>query len=388
MIAATDTRRDSRNVGLETTQRPLVDIVVPVYNEQTGPRAHRSGACTRYLADAVPVRLAHHDRRQRQHRRAPSRSRDRLAAELPRRRRRAPRREGRGRALRAAWSAATPTVLAYMDVDLSTDLARCCRSWRRWCPATATSPSGPGWRAAPGWSAAEARVHLAQLQPAPARHAAARFSDAQCGFKAIRADVAARLLPLVQDDGWFFDTELLVLAERPGLRIHEVPVDWVDDPDSRVDIVRHRARRPQRCRPPVRPARQAAARHGHRHRSDRRTNGSTTAIPTRPSGAGAAVTGRRAGRVRSSAAATSDPRWVRPALLARARAGRRLCLWDLTINGYANTYYAAAAQCRQRELEGVVLRLARSGQLHHRRQAAAVAVADGRSRRASSASRA
>jgi putative flippase GtrA len=63
------------------------------------------------------------------------------------------------------------------------------------------------------------------------------FSDAQCGFKAIRADVAAQLLPLVQDTGWFFDTELLVLAERSGLRIHEVPVDWVDDPDSRVDIV-------------------------------------------------------------------------------------------------------------------------------------------------------
>ena len=66
---------------------------------------------------------------------------------------------------------------------------------------------------------------------------AAGFSDAQCGFKAIRADVAQRLLPHVADTGWFFDTELLVLAERSGLRIHEVPVDWVDDPDSRVDIV-------------------------------------------------------------------------------------------------------------------------------------------------------
>jgi putative flippase GtrA len=65
----------------------------------------------------------------------------------------------------------------------------------------------------------------------------ARFSDAQCGFKAIRKDVADQLLPLVQDTGWFFDTELLVLAQRAGLRIHEVPVDWVDDPDSRVDIV-------------------------------------------------------------------------------------------------------------------------------------------------------
>src|SRR5438270_12899352 len=65
----------------------------------------------------------------------------------------------------------------------------------------------------------------------------ARFSDAQCGFKAIRADRAHELLPLVQDRGWFFDTELLVLAERAGLRIHEVPVDWADDPDSRVEVL-------------------------------------------------------------------------------------------------------------------------------------------------------
>jgi putative flippase GtrA len=63
------------------------------------------------------------------------------------------------------------------------------------------------------------------------------FSDAQCGFKALRSDVARELLPLVEDEGWFFDTELLLLAEHNGLRIHEVPVDWVDDPDSRVDVV-------------------------------------------------------------------------------------------------------------------------------------------------------
>jgi putative flippase GtrA len=64
-----------------------------------------------------------------------------------------------------------------------------------------------------------------------------RFSDAQCGFKAMRAETARRLLPSVVDQGWFFDTELLVLAERAHMRIHEVPVDWVDDPDSRVAIV-------------------------------------------------------------------------------------------------------------------------------------------------------
>jgi putative flippase GtrA len=65
----------------------------------------------------------------------------------------------------------------------------------------------------------------------------ARFSDAQCGFKAITRESARALLPLTQDDAWFFDTELLLLAERAGLRIHEIPVDWIDDLDSRVDII-------------------------------------------------------------------------------------------------------------------------------------------------------
>ncbi len=89
---------------------------------------------------------------------------------------------------------------------------------------------------------------------------ALRVSDAQCGFKAIRADAARELLPLVSDDGWFFDSELLVLAERSGLRIHEVPVDWVDDPDSRVDVVATADRGPARDRPGgTRPAHRAPA---------------------------------------------------------------------------------------------------------------------------------
>jgi putative flippase GtrA len=64
-----------------------------------------------------------------------------------------------------------------------------------------------------------------------------RISDAQCGFKALLRESALDLLPLVDDNEWFFDTELLVTAERLGLRVSEVPVDWVDDPDSRVDVV-------------------------------------------------------------------------------------------------------------------------------------------------------
>jgi len=67
---------------------------------------------------------------------------------------------------------------------------------------------------------------------------AARFSDAQCGFKAGRTEVIKALLPSVQDDAWFFDTELLMLAQRRKLRIWEIPITWIEDPDSTVDIVR------------------------------------------------------------------------------------------------------------------------------------------------------
>jgi putative flippase GtrA len=147
--------------------------------------------------------------------------------------------KGRGRALRAAWKTSDADVLCYMDVDLSTDL-------RALLPLLAPLVSGHsdlaiGSRLAPGASVVRGprRELISRAYNRLLRLVlGARFSDAQCGFKAVRADVARRLLPAVRDDGWFFDTELLVLAQRRGLRIHEVPVDWVDDPDSRVDVLR------------------------------------------------------------------------------------------------------------------------------------------------------
>jgi hypothetical protein len=63
------------------------------------------------------------------------------------------------------------------------------------------------------------------------------FSDAQCGFKALTRQAVERLVPRVQDQSWFFDTELLVLAEKLGYRIQDVPVTWNEDDDSRVKIV-------------------------------------------------------------------------------------------------------------------------------------------------------
>jgi glycosyltransferase involved in cell wall biosynthesis len=145
--------------------------------------------------------------------------------------------KGRGRALRAAWSEADARVLCYMDVDLSTDLAAL-------LPLVAPLLSGHSDVAIGTRLARDAHVERSARRELISRaynrllHLALRahFSDAQCGFKAIRQDVAAELLPIIKDDDWFFDTELLVLAQRAGLRVHEVPVDWLEDADSRVRI--------------------------------------------------------------------------------------------------------------------------------------------------------
>ncbi len=146
--------------------------------------------------------------------------------------------KGRGRALRVAWSQSSSPVVAYMDVDLSTDLAAL-------LPLVAPLVSGHSDLAIGTRLAPTARVARGARREAISRTynlllratLQVGFSDAQCGFKAGRTQAVKRLLPLVADDGWFFDTEILVVAERNGLRIHEVPVDWVDDPDSRVRVM-------------------------------------------------------------------------------------------------------------------------------------------------------
>ena len=216
---------------------PVLDVVIPVYNEEADLAAcvNRLHA---YLSAELPYAFritvadnASTDRTwliaQGLARRLPGVSAYHLDA------------KGRGRALQAVWGASDAAVLAYMDVDLSTDLAAL-------LPLVAPLISGHSDLAIGSRLARGSRVVRGPKREFISRSynlllrasLSARFSDAQCGFKAIRADVARRLLPMVHDTGWFFDTELLVIAERAGLRIHEIPVDWIDDPDSRVDIVR------------------------------------------------------------------------------------------------------------------------------------------------------
>ncbi len=215
---------------------PVLDIVVPVYNEQVN-LANSVRRLRRYLRQHFPfeARITIADN-------ASTDDTPQIAAQLAEDLTdvRVVRLEqkGRGRALHDVWSTSDAPVLAYMDVDLSTDLAAL-------APLVAPLISGHSDLAIGSRLARGSRVVRGAKREVISRcynlllksALAAGFSDAQCGFKAIRSDVARRLLPHVTDTGWFFDTELLVLAQRSGLRIHEVPVDWVDDPDSRVDIV-------------------------------------------------------------------------------------------------------------------------------------------------------
>jgi putative flippase GtrA len=214
-----------------------VDIVVPVHNEATGLESsvRRLRA---YLDHTFPfaATITIADNASTDGTSALSR---RLAGELTGVRCLSLRHKGRGRALRLAWSASDADVVAYMDVDLSTDLDAL-------LPLVAPLVSGHsdvaiGTRLAHGSRVTRGtkREVISRLYNLVVRATLQnRFSDAQCGFKALRRDVADALLPLVRDHEWFFDTELLVLAERNGFRIHEVPVDWTDDPRSSVAIAR------------------------------------------------------------------------------------------------------------------------------------------------------
>ncbi|MEX2088422.1 MAG: glycosyltransferase, partial [Bacteroidota bacterium] len=147
--------------------------------------------------------------------------------------------KGRGRALKKVWSESRADILSYMDVDLSSNLYA-------FPPLVEALISG-GFDIGIGSRLLKASTTRRSLK----REVVSRtynllvkaffftkFSDAQCGFKAITKEAAGRLLPNVEDTGWFFDTELLVIAEKSGYRIFDLPVSWVEDLDSRVKIVR------------------------------------------------------------------------------------------------------------------------------------------------------
>jgi glycosyltransferase involved in cell wall biosynthesis len=213
-----------------------VDIVIPVYNEERALPISIPSLC-QYLESHVPYHWTVTI--------ADNASKDgtlEVANELSERFEKVKvihlEQKGRGRALKAAWLASDADIVSYMDVDLSTNL----NSFMPLIAPLATGHSevaigsrlGRGAVVTRQWKREVISRTYNLMIKLTFRN---RFSDAQCGFKALTQQAAQTLLPLVENNEWFFDTELLLLAEERGLRIHEVPVDWVEDLDTRVKIV-------------------------------------------------------------------------------------------------------------------------------------------------------
>jgi len=147
--------------------------------------------------------------------------------------------KGRGRALKKAWLESEADVVSYMDVDLSTGLNAfpvLIRSLDEGYGVAIGSRLMKGSRVVGRTLKREitSRAYNILIKAMFFQS----FSDAQCGFKALRREVAQEIVPFVQDNAWFFDTELLLLAEKRGHRIKEVPVEWTDDPDTRVEVLK------------------------------------------------------------------------------------------------------------------------------------------------------
>lgn len=204
--------------------------------------------------------------------------------------------KGRGRALKQAWLQSRADIVSYMDIDLSTNLDA-------FVPMITPLVTGDAAIAVGSRLMEESQTTRGLKRDIISRcynrlirwTMRTKFVDAQCGFKAMRRDVAQQLLPHVKDTAWFFDTELLVKAEYEGYTIHEEPVEWIEDTDSRVHIVKT----------------------------------ATEDI-------------KGLSRVRGE--------YGRATLFEAAGFGglllmaSMLYLWNITINGMANSYYAAAAQ--------------------------------------------
>lgn len=214
---------------------PTVDAVIPVYNE-AHVLAQSIGTLVGFLGAQLPYawRIVVADNASTDGTLGVA---ERLAAQHPRVVVQHLAQKGRGRALRTAWLASEASVLSYMDVDLSTELAA--------FPALIRAIAEEGYDLATG----SRLLRRSRTTRSFKREALSRayngliravlwthFSDAQCGFKALSRPAAQALLPRVENQTWFFDTELLVLAEKKGYRLKELPVRWVEDPDTRVKL--------------------------------------------------------------------------------------------------------------------------------------------------------
>jgi glycosyltransferase involved in cell wall biosynthesis len=217
-------------------EKPTLHVVLPVYNEEI-ELAASVGALVRFLSanlsdfewKVIVADNASTDRTRAIAGELAAREPRVGVAHLPL--------KGRGRAVKYVWTHEPADVLAYMDVDLSTDLrhfpplVRSLLEGHDLAIGSRNLPTARVWgRSVPRTITSKGYIFLIRLM------FPVHFSDAQCGFKAVTRRVVTDLLPRVVDDEWFFDTELLILAEEAGLKIYEEPVTWIDNPGSTVRV--------------------------------------------------------------------------------------------------------------------------------------------------------
>ena len=231
-FAATESQPPFRAIA-----RPLIDIVVPVLNEE---KILQKSITTldEYMAKHLPYRyqitIADNGSQDKTLEIAKNLAEKHQSVQVVSLAER-----GRGRALKQVWQNSPADILAYMDVDLSTSLD----DFLPMIQPLVVGEAGVaiGSRLAKGAKTTRGlkREFISRCYNNIIKWTShTKFSDAQCGFKAIRRDVAAKFLPKIKDNEWFFDTELLIKTERAGVPIHEQPVIWIEDTDSRVKIVK------------------------------------------------------------------------------------------------------------------------------------------------------
>ena len=215
---------------------PVIDVVIPVYNEER-ILPHSIDTLVKFLRGNVtpPWRVlitdnASIDATESVGKMLAERYEEVEYVRLPR--------KGRGGALKQVWLESPAQFVTYMDVDLSTNLAgfpkmlKLLENGSDVVIGSRLRPDADTTRSLKREILSRGYNVLVKL------FFGTRFTDAQCGFKGVRREVAQRLVPHVEDRKWFFDTELLVLAEKSGHRVGEVPVDWIEDLDTRVQLLR------------------------------------------------------------------------------------------------------------------------------------------------------
>lgn len=231
-LAATESQPPFRAIA-----RPLIDIVVPVLNEE---KILQKSITTldEYMAKHLPYRYqitiadnGSQDKTLEIAKRLAEKYQSVRVVSLAER--------GRGRALKRVWQNSPADILAYMDVDLSTSLDDFLPIIQPLVAGEAGVAIGSRLMKDSITSRGAKREFISRCYNNIIKWTSGtKFSDAQCGFKAIRRDIAVKFLPKIKDNEWFFDTELLIKTERTGVPIHEQPVTWIEDTDSRVKIVK------------------------------------------------------------------------------------------------------------------------------------------------------